>query len=75
MPLYEFQCAKCQRRFEIVSNHADRDHKAVCPDCGSRDVTPVFGAFRVGISRTKLNPGTFERKKGQAPTYKPPAKG
>jgi len=75
MPLYEFQCTKCGERFEIISSHADRERNAVCPDCGSREVTPVLGGFRVGISRTTLNPGTFVRKKGEAPTYKPPAKG
>lgn len=75
MPVYEFHCAKCDERFEIVSSLADRDENAVCPVCGVRDVTPVFGGFRVGISRTKLNPGHFERKKGKAPEYKPPAGG
>ena len=73
MPIYEFQCAKCGERFEIVSSHAERDEKAVCPSCGGRDVSQVFGGFRVGISRTRLNPGVFERKKGEAPRYKPPA--
>lgn len=75
MAIYEFQCAKCGERFEIISSLADREKQAVCPACGGRDVTPVFGGFRVGISRTRLNPGTFERKKGKAPHYKPPAGG
>jgi putative FmdB family regulatory protein len=72
MPVYEYQCAKCGERFEIVSNLSERDEKAVCPVCGGRKVSQVFGGFRVGISRTRLNPGVFERKKGQAPKHKPP---
>ena len=75
MPIYEFQCAACGERFEILSSFEDRDEKAACPSCGGRDVSQVLGGFRVGISRTRLNPGVFERKKGQAPTYKPPAGG
>ncbi len=75
MPLYEFQCASCGERFEIVSSHAEREENAVCPACGGRDVSQVFGGFTIGISRTKLNPGVFERKKGKAPEYKPPAGG
>ncbi len=43
------------------------------PSCGGRKVSQVFGGFTVGISRTRLNPGVFERKKGEAPKYKPPA--
>jgi putative FmdB family regulatory protein len=73
MPIYEYQCAKCGERFEIVSSLSERDEKAVCPACGGREVSQVFGGFRVGISRTRFNPGVFERKKGQAPKYKPPA--
>ena len=75
MPIYEFQCAKCGERFEIVSSHADRETNAVCPSCGVRDAVPVFGGFRVGISRTRLNPGTFERERHHKPTYKAPDKG
>ena len=75
MPIYEFQCAACGERFEILSSLADRDEKAVCPACGGHDVSQVLGGFTVGISRTRLNPGVFERKKGKAPEYKPPAGG
>ena len=72
MPIYEFQCAKCGERFEIVCSHADREENAVCPACGARDAAQVFGGFRVGISRTKLNPGTFVRERHEKPTYKAP---
>ncbi len=75
MPVYEFLCASCGERFEIVASLAERDEKAVCPSCGGHDVAQQFGGFKVGISRTRLNPGVFERKKGNAPEYKPPAGG
>jgi len=75
MPVYEFTCSGCGERFEIVCSLADREDKAVCPRCGGREVARVYGGFKVGISRTRLNPGHFERKKGKAPEYKPPADG
>lgn len=75
MPLYEFRCLSCGERFEILCGHAEREEKAVCPSCGGRDVEHVLGGFTVGISRTRLNPGVFERKKNQAPVYKPPPEG
>jgi putative FmdB family regulatory protein len=48
MPTYEFKCVNCGHDFEVTAHIADRDKKAVCPQCGSRDVTTVFGAFAVG---------------------------
>jgi putative FmdB family regulatory protein len=75
VPVYEFQCASCGERFEILCGLSEREEKGVCPACGGRDVSQVLGGFQVGISRTRLNPGVFERKKGQAPTYKPPREG
>ena len=75
MPLYDYRCASCGGRFEILCAPSAREEKAVCPVCGGRDVTQVFGAFRVGISRTLLNPGVFERTAGGRPEYKPPRGG
>jgi putative FmdB family regulatory protein len=75
MPVYEFQCSACGERFEILCGLAERDAMAVCPSCGGRDVAQVLGGFKVGISRTRLNPGHFERQKGQTPEYKPPPGG
>jgi putative FmdB family regulatory protein len=75
VPIYEYQCASCGERFEILCGHSERDEKAVCPSCGGRDVRQVLGGFQVGISRTRLNPGVFEHKKGQKTEYKPPKQG
>lgn len=75
MPVYEYICGKCGERFEIVSSISGREESAVCPVCASRDVVQAFGGFRVGISRTKLNPGTFERTQGAPPRHKPPSEG
>ena len=75
MPIYEYQCTKCGERFEIISRHGDRDEKSVCPACGNRKTTQVFGGFRVGISRSRLNPGTFERTAGTKPVHKKPRDG
>lgn len=39
MPLYEYFCEVCERRFERVKSITTSDKKLdkdVCPDCGSR---------------------------------------
>jgi putative FmdB family regulatory protein len=48
MPTYAFRCGNCGHEFEVTAHIADRDEKAVCPACGSRDVSTVFGSFAVG---------------------------
>lgn len=74
MPTYDFRCSRCGHAFEAVSSFAERDEKAVCPACGSREVTTVISSFSVGGLRTRFNPGTFTRRHGEAPKYTPPAK-
>jgi putative FmdB family regulatory protein len=34
VPLYEFQCRKCQHRFERIQKFSDADPK--CPQCGGK---------------------------------------
>jgi putative FmdB family regulatory protein len=35
MPLYEYQCARCGKRFELIQRFSD-PAEAACPDCGGR---------------------------------------
>lgn len=74
MPVYDYQCTKCGERFEIMCKLADRDANTACPACGARETAQVFGGFKVGISRSKLNPGVFERPRGGRAAHKPPAR-
>ena len=46
MPIYEFRCTKCRKRFSktmTITEHSRR--RPVCPKCGSRAVEPVFSTF------------------------------
>ncbi len=44
MANYEFVCTKCRKRFEVTCPMDERESKAVCPKCGSREVRQVFTA-------------------------------
>lgn len=45
MPLYEYLCRKCSRRFEaLVMGAGD----ARCPDCRSDNLEKLFSRFAVG---------------------------
>jgi len=34
MPLYEFSCSKCQKKFTVLCSMADRDNPQTCQSCG-----------------------------------------
>jgi putative FmdB family regulatory protein len=45
MPIYEYNCKKCDSKFEkLVKNAANADH-AVCPQCGSKDTAKALSVF------------------------------
>ena len=36
MPIYEYQCAKCKKQFEVVTLSMSEKANAVCPKCKSK---------------------------------------
>jgi putative FmdB family regulatory protein len=45
MPIYEYNCRKCQSKFEkLVKNAANADD-VVCPSCGSKDTAKALSVF------------------------------
>jgi putative FmdB family regulatory protein len=45
MPVYEYACKKCGTTFEITAHWDERDDKAVCPKCRSKNVEAKFSSF------------------------------
>ncbi|HUL48734.1 MAG TPA: FmdB family zinc ribbon protein [Gemmatimonadales bacterium] len=46
MPIYEYRCTKCRKRFsqaEEITAHGRR--RPACPKCHSRAVEQVYSAF------------------------------
>ena len=54
MPLYEYQCKKCEKRFETLLSLRELDDPVKCPDCGSEETDKLLSTFSasVGGSRT-----------------------
>ena len=44
MVTYEFTCKKCGTDFEVSCHMDERQAKAVCPKCGSHEVTQKLSA-------------------------------
>jgi putative FmdB family regulatory protein len=45
MPVYEYQCEECGRKFELVASFAEYDEglEAVCPKCASKLAQRIIG--------------------------------
>jgi putative FmdB family regulatory protein len=43
MPVYEYLCGKCERKFELLVRSAEA--KVACPGCRSRKVRKLFSVF------------------------------
>lgn len=49
MPLYEYRCESCEKRFEELTSAANAS-KVRCPHCDGRRVSRLLSAFAVGGS-------------------------
>jgi len=57
VPLYEYRCKECDRRFDLRRALAEADAPAQCPD-GHRDAVRLLSAFAaVGRATTPMASG------------------
>jgi putative FmdB family regulatory protein len=52
VPIYEYQCSKCDHRFEMIHDASDRDLKIICPQCGDSKAQRVISLFSCGGARS-----------------------
>ena len=45
MPIYEYRCRKCQRRFSVLTLRVGERAVAECPKCGSRAADRLMSRF------------------------------
>jgi putative FmdB family regulatory protein len=49
MPVYEYACDQCGKRFELFVRSVSSSSSPVCPHCGSADVHKAISLFGVGV--------------------------
>jgi putative FmdB family regulatory protein len=50
MPLYEYTCRECGRRFEVLQRLGADGTGVTCPGCGARSVSKQFSTFASSVS-------------------------
>lgn len=51
MPVYDYRCLSCHKRFDIFMSYTEYGARAVaCPHCGSSDVQRRIGRVRIARS-------------------------
>ncbi len=52
MPIYEYRCAACHHRFEVLQRLGEGGDGLVCPRCGHAEVAKQFSTF-AGVAAGK----------------------
>lgn len=50
MPLYEYHCAGCGSRFEVLQRVGQGSEGLECPACGTTDVEKEFSTFAGSVA-------------------------
>lgn len=57
MPIYEYNCKKCDNTFAILQRVGATEQDTQCPNCGSKDVKKNISAFSFsGAGGTSSSP-------------------
>ena len=60
MPIYEYLCKKCSKRFEKLV-FEDKE-KITCPSCGSDEAEKQFSSFSGGASKKSVSKASCPHK-------------
>ena len=53
MPIYEYVCKKCNKKFEELVRSPSSTAKIACPECGSKQTARALSTFAVADSAAK----------------------
>jgi putative FmdB family regulatory protein len=45
MPIYEYRCDSCEKKFDVLTRFAERDSAQACPECESTRTRVLVSSF------------------------------
>ena len=72
MPIYQYDCASCERQVEVFFRSAKAASKPVCPECGGRKLTRrISQVARVRSSAERLSGIDLNQELGRLDSQDP----
>jgi len=50
VPLYEYQCTSCEKRFEVLRRVGQGVEGLACPECGCAEVEKEYSTFAGAVA-------------------------
>ena len=48
MPIFEYQCSNCEKKFSELRKGLEKDEAIACPECSSSETKRLVTGFAVG---------------------------
>jgi len=61
VPVYEYECAGCKRRFELRRAMTEEDTGILCPKCGAGNPRRIFSVFGMASSGSAAQSSAAEQ--------------
>lgn len=55
MPIFEYLCKECNKRYEIFHKSKEIKDEIICPWCGSKNSVKLFSTPMFNIGKTEFN--------------------
>lgn len=50
MPLFEYKCNECSKKYEVLHKSSVNENEIVCPECNSKNSRKIFSTFSASVS-------------------------
>ncbi len=58
MPIYEYSCQACEKKFDHLHRSMTDQEKVNCPSCGSNKTARALSLFAVGAEGARSKPAS-----------------
>lgn len=52
MPIYEYKCSYCNKKFEFFHKSMKSQEQVTCPQCNSSEIKKVFSKFAASVGES-----------------------
>ncbi|MGE5399542.1 MAG: FmdB family zinc ribbon protein [Ignavibacteriales bacterium] len=49
MPIFEYRCNECNKKFEILHKSSTHQEEVVCPECNSKNNKKLLSSFSASV--------------------------